>query len=315
MPNVNTVLRYLPGAEPNANLVDLSAEFRGKSNAAFIGHVAGELKALAQSGSPAGTKVDDGGVAAIVLAGGYGLVGYRLRRAQEVIRLDGTPSHWSHAALVATPLDPRGTRRGLRATWVWESTIEPAAEFNLYAERSGASPRRLSDYAVARYEAGRPHCVPNIAVIALALTPAERRSVLEYADNPDIDRMRYDLPELLAAWYGWVLSGGAVPNPLTQGVAMPSAAYVQLAYDAAGIDLGLGGQQPNVTPEHIWQSAKYLGDWCRVTGDDGTLHVRPMHGWYCVRDRACRVAPDDVTVPVTLSGMVETVRGGRDGRG
>ena len=59
--------------------------------------------------------------------------------------------------------------------------------------------------------------------------------------------MAYDLPDLLGRWFHYALSLGKRKNPLLAGVAMPSASYAQLAYDAAGIDLSPGATQRNVS--------------------------------------------------------------------
>lgn len=299
MSHINTAIRYDPAAKPNPRLEDLTVKFAKKDNAAFFTDVGRRLARLKEPG-PAGTSLGTGGVAAIGLLGAYGHLGYRLRRAQEVVRLDRGPSYWSHAFLITSPL---GAKKG---TWAWECTLEPAGEFNLFADRTGVSPRRVRDYAVAKWDPTAPHCVPNIAVIALDLTEEERERILDWADNPDIDQLRYDLGALLGRWYAYLADPAAGANPLTDGAAIPSAAYVQLAYDAAGIDLGLGTHQRNVTPEHIWQSAKILHAWCDVAeGKTGERKPRRIVGWYCTRDKACVAAPVDAEVPMTLREMVK----------
>lgn len=305
MSPINTAIRFDPAAKPNPRLENLTRAFAKKDNAVFLAEVVRRLGRLEPEG-PAGTSLDPGGVAAIGLIGTYGLLGYRLRRAQEVVRLDRGPSYWSHAFLIASPL---GAKKG---TWAWECTLEPAGEFNLFADRTGVSPRRLRDYATAGFDLTQPHCVPNIAVIVLDLTAEERGRILDWADNPDIDQLRYDLGGLLGQWYAYLADPATRTNPLAEGAAIPSAAYVQLAYDAAGIDLGLGTHQRNVTPEHIWQSAKVLHAWCEVAeGKTGERKPRRIVGWYCTRDKACVAAPPDATVPMRLSQMMGIAEGRR----
>ncbi len=295
MAGIQTALRYDPTQkEPNERLNDLSKEFRSQDNAAFLAEVARRLKKVqVPKGSP---PIAKDGVACIGLMGEYGLIGYAIRRGQEILRVDHTPSYWSHAFLLSSPLseDAAVNRDEKRSPWIWESTLEPASLASSFANRNGVGPRRLADYARHDYHLFSPHCVPNIGVIAIGLTEEERKSILDRADDPDVDQLHYDLSGLLGTWYAYITNTAHQPNPIGAGNGVYCSAYVQLAYDAAGIDLAPGAHLRNTSPEHLWQGARYLHGTFRYT-DPKTHKVspRPVVGWFCIRDAACVILPID----------------------
>src|SRR5690349_3948650 len=125
MANLNTAIRYNPDATVNPDVVDLSDDYRRKDNAAFLAEVATRLAAASKVPDKTGRTVDPGGVACIGLIGEYGLIGYGIRRAEELIRVDGTPSYWSHSFLITSPLstDAAVNRSVTKSPWLWESTL------------------------------------------------------------------------------------------------------------------------------------------------------------------------------------------------
>jgi hypothetical protein len=187
--------------------------------------------------------------------------------------------------------------------------------FNRFVDRNGVGPRRLADYARADFDLFSPHCVPNIAILAIALTPEERTKILNRADDPDVDQLHYDLSGLLATWYAYLSDRAQQINPLTQGNAIHCSAYAQLAYDAAGLDLAPGAHQKNTSPEHIWQAFKYLRQAFQIM-DPATerLVQRPMLGFYCVRDQACVVAPVQLKIPRGIRAIVNALESSGKGR-
>jgi hypothetical protein len=291
MTNINTAVRYLPGAAPNPNIHDLSEEFRRKDNASFLAYVAGQIQKVAPN--PAGLSASS--VAAIGLIGEYGLLGYGVRRAQEIIRLDRGPSYWSHAFLFVGEIDSDAAtvRSARKAPWILESTLEPSANLNSWMLRDGVGPRRVSDYSFADFDLAVQHCVPNMAVIAFGLRDDERDAILKRAHDPAADRLHYDVPGLLGTWFAYLSNTASAPNPLSTGAAIYCSAYVQMAYDAAGIDLAPGAHQRNTSPEHIWQSAKFLSSVFKIPSraDPAKFVDRSVHCWYVIRDPACVIAP------------------------
>jgi hypothetical protein len=308
MARINTAIRFVPtAASKPQNLFDLTRTFRGRDNAAFLASVARRLKAAAKKPGPAGTVFDPNGIACIGLIGEYGLLTYGIRQAQELIRLDHSPSYWSHAFLITSPLsvDEAVNRDRDRSAWIWESTLEPASIFNHFVDRNGVGPRRIADYARAGFGLFAEHSVPNFAVLAIALTPAERAAIVNRADDPDVDQLHYDISGLLGTWYAYLTNRASHANPLSDGHAIYCSAYVQLAYEAAGIDLAPGAHQRNTAPEHLWQAFKYFQAAFQIRDPaSGKLVPRPMLGYYCVRDRACVIAPVEINLPRNLRGIV-----------
>lgn len=315
MANLNTTVRFLAKAERNQDVIDVTEEFRRKDNAAFFAHVAEQLAERAKANLPGGLRFDAGGVGAIGLMGEYGLIGYAIRRAQELIRVDRGPSYWSHTFLVYSALSNDATvnRSRTKSPWIWESTLEPASPFNKFIERNGVGARRLADYNRAQFGLFSEHSVPNIGVIAIALTDGEREAIVDRADDPDVDQLRYDLSGLLGTWYAYITDQADKRNPLGAGHAVYCSAYVQLAYDAAGIDLAPGAHQRNTSPEHIWQAAKVLQSAFRATDERGEQLPRPIAGWYCVRDDACVIAPATREPgPRTLRQIMKAIEGAEE---
>lgn len=307
MMDLNTALRIDPDGQANPQLHDLTDQVGSGDNAAFLALVAQRLQEAARQRGPASTRIDAGGVACLGLLGAYGLIGYISRQTQEIIRLDRAPSYWSHAFLLVGELatDAAVNRHPERSALLWESSLEPPGAFNYFTYRSGASARHISDYAPATFDIRAAHCVPNLAIIAIGLTEQERADILDRADQPDVDQLRYDLAGLLGTWYAYITKRTGEPNPLAQGYAQFGAAYVQLAYDAAGIDLAPGARQRNVSPEHIWQAVKYLHATFRTYNRQGRPVQRAVMAWTCVRDRACVLAPVGTTLPRRLRDLTE----------
>ncbi|MGH7518290.1 MAG: hypothetical protein ACREOC_12610 [Gemmatimonadales bacterium] len=313
MSTLSTAVRVSPGARRNAELEDWSARFARRDNAAFLAGVATALRRLTQSDA----AMDRDGILCIGLLGEYGHLGYGLRRAQAAVRLDRQPSYWSHAFLVATPLSSAASvyRQPRTAPWLLESAFVPSPAMTMVAFRSGASPRPASEYVEARFRPFLAHAAPNIAILAISLTPAERAAVRARAIRPDADPTRYDLAALRARWFGYLADPVVQPNPLADGIGVPSAAYVQFAYDAAGVDLSPGALQRNICPEHVWQFARRLYRGAEMIAPDGTRAARRVVGWFCVRDRAALSAPEGGDVaPERLDTCIDRARGRRPQR-
>ena len=69
---------------------------------------------------------------------------------------------------------------------------------------------------------------------------------------------------------------------------------------------GSCAQQRNLAPEHIWQGARFLHESFRLLDDQGETRSRAIGGYYCVRDRACVVAPVELELelPRTLGELL-----------
>jgi len=313
MATFSTATRFrIDGTTENRGLVDLTKRYEKKDNADFLADVAKRIHKMGRSKSMSGMDIPTDVRMCIGLIGEYGLVGYTIRQAQRVIRIDRAASYWSHAFLLHESLSSVSTKNRTPggAAWILESTLDPTASFSAFVERFGISARPISDYARSRFDPFEPHSVPNMAVIVVSMTDEERNKIAVRADNPYIDQLNYDFASLLGTWYAYITSRGEVVNPLAHGHAVPSSAYVQFAYDAVGIDLAPGSRQRNIAPEHIWQAAKRLSPTFRTIVETKTIE-RSVIGWYCVRDRACVSAPSEKNIPeipLTVSSYINAVK-------
>ncbi len=212
-----------------------------------------------------------------------GLVGHRdipgvtLRRAQEIMRWDMRPSAWSHAFMI---LEPGGDK--VLDVPVREVTLHP---------HTGAFPdpasNAVTDATLGSYADEVVYA--NLAVLAVGVKEGQRDKVLERAMTKlNEDRLRYDLWQTLGVWQAYLWSGGAVPNPLREGVPEPSTAFVQYCFEAIGIDLAPGASERNSAPEHLWNAARW---WHVVLESFG----HKISGYDLVRDPGCSVLrPDEL---------------------
>lgn len=214
-------------------------------------------------------------LAAIGMVGGKSLASYALRHAQAVLRWDRRPSYWSHCFLIAQE------KKVLRETTVWECTIEPRTPVDVSPERNGVIAQDLGSYQDHEQ-------YPNVAVISFRLTAKEVDRLLERARDANIDRLRFNLWELLGRWQSYVWGIGQALNPLAEGVRMPAAAYVEMAYEAVGIDLTPGASERNSSPEHFWQTALW---WWQAF----EKLKKPLRIDHCVREKQALILPPMTT--------------------
>lgn len=289
--------------------IDLSKKFKDKDNADFLAAVAKQLSKFKPSKDGSPHHAFDGEMA-IGLTGSYGLFGYGLRRSQEIIRFDRGPSYWSHCFLFTGKLtDDANKIRGAKSPWILECTMRPTAGLSdaLYSE--GVMPRRLAEYVPADFNWYRINNIPNFAVISLGLTKDERAIIRKAALEPQRGRQLLGLAALAGQWFHYLSDKGEVRNPLTLGQPMHSAAYVQMAYSAAGIDLAPSASQSTVAPEFFWTLAKHLQS-LSLYRDPKTheLVPRPLRVWTCVRDPYCTISGDDPVVSAKAPRLEEIIK-------
>lgn len=273
---------------------DLTKHFHNKDNAAFLAEVAKQLKNLkGDDGDGTPSHAPDGEMA-IGLIGSYGLFGYGLRRSQEIIRFDRGPSYWSHAFLFNGGLEDDAEQlRGSESPWLLECTLRPTATLSDALYRDGVMPRRLAEYAAAKFDWSRINSIPNFAVISLGLTDTERATIRQAALEPERARQHLGLAALAGLWFHYLSDKGEIRNPLTLGQPMHSAAYVQMAYAAAGIDLAPSASQNTVAPEYFWTLAKHLQKLSQYRDPvSNELKPRPLRIWTCIRDLHCTITGD-----------------------
>lgn len=188
---------------------------------------------------------DDELTCAILLVGGRDERSLALRRAQSVLRYDRLQSYWSHAALI---VDGRRGRppRGL------EVTLDPTDSVRQSAARNGVTVFDFERY----YDQDR---YPNLALFCLQLGKREdvRQGILDAALAPNRERVRYPFWDQLATWARHAYNPDGAANPLSEGIALPSAAYCEYAYGAARIDLTPGAVGNHASPELLWATMKH----------------------------------------------------------
>ena len=75
------------------------------------------------------------------------------------------------------------------------------------------------------------------------------------------DRSLIDLPTLILPWLGYVWGTVGAANPLSNGIGVPGAAFVETVFAMAGFELTPGIASAASCPEAIWQSAKWWTDY------------------------------------------------------
>lgn len=178
----------------------------------------------------------------VILLGGASVANFRIRVAQSHARADSKPSAWSLVGMLmadqtflSVPLELRGD----------------ASDVPLW---NGVQVCKMADY-------DNPAQFPNIAVIRFT---SDHKKILDLAtlvsgdfEKKPAQRGIIDLPALMLPWLSYIWIVGKAANPLTDGIGLPSAAFVETVYGMAGIELTPGLASATSCPEAIWQAAKY----------------------------------------------------------
>jgi hypothetical protein len=296
--------QFFADAEKNKGATDLTRKFRNGDNSQFLAFVAQQLKDIKPAKAESPSHAADGTLA-IALLGCYGMFGYGLRRSQEVIRLDRGPSYWSHALIFPDGFaEDKKAGKGDAGPWVLEAALHPPGKLNDWVYRDGVAPRRFSDYSDPQFTWQNATSTPNIAVISVAQTAAERDLIRYAALHPETARLQYDFLGLAGHWFSYLTNRPEVKNPLSEGQPIPASAYVQMAYSAAKIDLAPSSLPTIATPEHFWSFATQVANrsvfWSAQTN---VLSRRDVRVWSCIRDPHCMMAPDG-NAPPTLEDLM-----------
>jgi len=210
----------------------------------------------------------------VLLLGGASISHFRIRVAQSHARADMKPSSWSLAGILyessflSVPLELRGDASDI-------------------ALDNGIQNCSISDY-------DDPDRFPNIAVLRFTrdtdkiLTNCELLGGNKATKKP-AQRNILDLPALMIPWLSFVWICGRASNPLTDGLGLPSAAFVETVYGIAGIELTPGLSSATSCPEAIWQAAKYWQQFYKEaakTGNKRNATQQIPTGQYAVRQKA-----------------------------
>ncbi len=225
---------------------------------------------------------------ALLLVGGNDWRSLALRRAQASLRFDRRASLWSHVALIARwDADNVGASIGL------EVTLEPESCGEQAPERNGVTTFNLSRYFdTDRYR--------NVAMVAVdlgrgAAGKERKNALLDAACNPCRDRERYPLWNALSSWARYAYAPELVQPPLIDGIALPSAAFCEYAFEAAGVDLTPGATGNNACPEVLWATVTY---WQARMKDQASFDASMIF-----RDPGA-AAPDALPMSITLPPAV-----------
>lgn len=208
----------------------------------------------------------------LLLLGGAAISHFRIRMAQSHARSDLKPSCWSLAGLLMD------SKRFLSAP------LELCGEASEIATQNGVQTCNMADYDdAARF--------PNIAVISFT---KETDKVLKNArlvgGDPETKRPAQrsiiDLPTLMLPWLSYIWIAGNAANPLSEGLGLPSAAFIETIYGMAGIELTPGLASATSCPEAIWQAAKYWHMFYEEAAEtehekDAAQHIPT--GWFTLR--------------------------------
>lgn len=211
---------------------------------------------------------------AILLIGGRTSLDLTLRFAQALARYDRTPSSWSEAALLIRGktgkvtsfgihlprLDqPVGYRlstakRLLRNVPTWNNGVQQDVLKHVDDPIDYPNIALLGFGATLHAEMLR-HLRPGEAAAgdAQALAGAATEAVLRYRKRPDV----VSSAEAAWRWLGYAWGVREQPNPLHQGMGLPSALFVENVIAALGLDLTPGLASHSSCPEAIWQTAKW----------------------------------------------------------
>jgi hypothetical protein len=181
----------------------------------------------------------------LLVLGGTSPMDFRLRVAQSHLRDDLTPSHWSHVALLGEPMNDR-----IGDTAVYEISLDPPRGFGYPLPSNGLQKATLARYLDARKW-------PNIALLHLPAV-VQRDAINEALKRFQMQRVVLDSLQLLLTWLAFVWGVGRAPNPLHDGVGIPSASMLEVVIGAAAeFDLTPGLESRSSCPEAIWQSARW----------------------------------------------------------
>lgn len=177
----------------------------------------------------------------LVLLGGVDTLSFRLRVAQSHLRYDMLPSYWSESLVVELKGNDIGEANALQVP-----LHQP--EGGVFPTRTnGVLQRPLKDFAdTSRW--------PNIAVIAM---PVSQATLLEKIDSFRYARGTVDALEHVLRWLAFAWGSGRTPNPLNDGIGLPSTCMIETACAAAGLDLTPGLESRASCPEAIWTAAKH----------------------------------------------------------
>ncbi len=219
--------RFNEGAVRNGEIRELDPGRGGSGNRRWLEAALAEL----------GSAKDE---IRVLLLGGADVVHFHLRVAQSAIRRDRLPSFFSHAVLL-----DGGPDGGMAHV-----PILPADAADVPASNA------IEAFDIASFNAASRF--PNIALLAFAAERADElgatvRSLRE-------QRLGIDFVSPLVTWLGFLWGTQGTGHPLSAGVPVPSALFVDEALSRHGVEITPGLGERSTCPEAIWQAALWWTD-------------------------------------------------------
>jgi hypothetical protein len=178
----------------------------------------------------------------VLLVGGADILHFRLRVAQSVLRSELTPSTWSHAGLL---------ERSGNDVVVREVPLDPPSGFQDMPRCNGIHTVPLSRYD---HDPRKGKLFPNVALLRFPIHSGDLPKAIE---RIRFERGMLDLVSAIPPWLGYTWGTNASTNPLTNGLGLPAAVFIEAAFAALGVDLTPGLATRSSCPEAIWQAARY----------------------------------------------------------
>jgi len=261
-------MRHSKSTGRNPELREWTDRYRDSNNLRFFGDALADFSKK---------KIGNGGMMVIGLLGQRDIPGHTLRVAQSILRWDQRPSLWSHVFLIEDKVTLRSTEVG--RVKVCEAPLFSRSGQFPHPEHNGVGSVELKNYDNPKVDA-------NAALLAIQMSDSDAKRVKQRANEPNHDRLRYNLWESLGIWQGYLWSQGARPNPLREGVPIIASSYAEMAYEAIELDLTPGASIRNSAPEHIWNAAVWWHD-------TFARQKHPISGYYVLRDKGGSLVSTD----------------------
>lgn len=246
----------------NPGISEWTKDYVVKDNLAFFADALAAVQAKGRGNR---------GLMTIGFVGHRDMPGVMLRSAQSVLRWDKRPSLWSHVFLIAEPVESASAANG--DTPILEIPIWPRYSCFPRPDHNGVFRGKLSAYADRQLDA-------NVGLLAFRLKGNEASAVKRRAEDFNYDRFRFNHWESLGVWHAYLWAQDTATNPLRENVPIPSASYIDMAYEAIGIDVTPGANERHSAPEHIWNAACWWHEAFKKRG-------HPVCGYFVKRDPGC----------------------------
>jgi hypothetical protein len=151
------------------------------------------------------------------------------------------PSYWSHVLLIIPSKTVQADSE------IYEISLDPQKGFKFPAPENGIQKGTLGRYSNTKD-------FPNVAVVSVPVKWADVDNAL--AQFP-MQRTSLDALDLVIRWLAYAWGVGRAGNPLLEGSGIPSAAFLETVFGAAGFDLTPGLESRSSCPEAIWQATKW----------------------------------------------------------